>query len=80
MACEIITAEQLAERLHVSRRLVLDWTRDKNDPLPHFRRGRIKLFRWLDDCPDSALKAWFERQECCERAGNIGRGSYSSRQ
>jgi hypothetical protein len=61
MPCEIITAEQLAERWHVTVRWIMDQTRAKVDPLPHFKRGRVKLFRWWD-CPESALQQWFDRQ------------------
>jgi hypothetical protein len=61
MACEIITAEQLAERWHVTVRWIMDQTRTKMDPLPHFKRGRVKLFRWWD-CPNSSLQEWFDRQ------------------
>lgn len=58
--CEVITAEQLAERWHVSVRWVMDQTRTKIDPIPHFKRGRVKLFQWWD-CPDSPLRRWWER-------------------
>lgn len=60
MPCEVITAEQLAERWHVSVRWVMDQTRTKLDPIPHFKRGRVKLFQWWD-CPDSPLRRWWER-------------------
>lgn len=59
--CEIITAEQLAERWHVSERWIMDQTRAAVDPLPHFKRGRIKLFQWWGDCPDSPLRKWWDR-------------------
>ena len=62
MPCEIITAEQLAERWHVTVRWIMDQTRTDVDPLPHFKRGRIKLFHWWDECPDSELQKWFARQ------------------
>jgi len=58
--CEVITAKQLAERWHVSVRWIMDQTRSKVDPLPHFKRGRVKLFLWWD-CPDSPLQKWWER-------------------
>jgi hypothetical protein len=41
--CSRLTADELAERLHVSRRWVLDQTRSKTDPLPHFKRGGTTL-------------------------------------
>lgn len=59
--CEIITAEQLADRWHVSERWIMDQTRASVDPLPHFKRGRIKLFQWWGDCPDSPLRKWWDR-------------------
>ncbi len=59
--CEIITAAQLAERWHVSERWVMDQTRTSVDPLPHFKRGRVKLFQWWGDCPHSPLRKWWDR-------------------
>lgn len=59
--CEIITAEQLAERWHVSVRWIMDQTRASVNPLPHFKRGRVKLFQWWGDCPDSPLRKWWDR-------------------
>ena len=59
--CEIITAEQLAERCQVTERWVMDQTRASIDPLPHFKRGRVKLFQWWADCPDSPLRKWWDR-------------------
>ena len=59
--CEVITAEQLAERWHVTVRWVMDQTRASVDPLPHFKRGRVKLFQWWGDCPDSPLQKWWDR-------------------
>jgi hypothetical protein len=60
--CSRLTANELAERLHVTRRWVLDQTRSKTDPLPHFKRGRVRLFSWFD-CADSPLQAWYSRHE-----------------
>lgn len=67
MPCEIITAEQLSERWHVTVRWIMDQTRAKMDPLPHFKRGRVKLFRWWSDCPDSPLHGWWKRHEIARR-------------
>ena len=60
--CSRLTADELASRLRVSRRWVLEQTRSKVDPLPHFKRGRVKLFSWFD-CPDSPLADWYKRHE-----------------
>lgn len=74
MPCEIITAEELAKRLHVSKRWVMDQTRSKADPIPHFHRGRTRLYEWWD-CSDSALSAWWNRHQCCPRNGSAANGS-----
>jgi len=64
MACEQLTDEQVAEKLQVTPRWVADHARDSNDPLPHFKAGRVRRYAW--DCPDSQLgrllKEWWERR------------------
>lgn len=57
---ELLTAEQLAERLNVPPSWVRDQTRSRAqvDPLPHLRLGRYVRFRW--DSPE--LEAWLRRR------------------
>lgn len=78
MPCEIITADLLAERWHVSVRWVMDNTRSKDDPIPHFKRGRKRLYEWWD-CAESVLQAWWNRHQCCRGNGSNGRANASSR-
>jgi Helix-turn-helix domain len=58
---ELLTAEQLAERLNVPPSWVRDQTRSRAldaDPLPHLRLGRYVRFRW--ESPE--LEAWLRRR------------------
>ncbi len=58
---ELLTAEQLAERLNVPPSWVRDRTRSRAlgaDPLPHLRLGRYVRFCW--DSPE--LEAWLRRR------------------
>jgi predicted DNA-binding transcriptional regulator AlpA len=59
---EILTPEQLAERLQVKRSWVYEQTRDRADirnadPLPFIKLGLYLRFDWKD------VLAWLERQK-----------------
>lgn len=58
---ELLTAEELAERLRVPASWVREQTRFRaleGDPLPHLRLGRYVRFRW--GSPE--LEAWLRRR------------------
>jgi hypothetical protein len=58
---ELLTAEELAERLRVPPSWVREQTRSRaleGDPLPHLRLGRYIRFRW--GSPE--LEAWLQRR------------------
>jgi hypothetical protein len=58
---ELLTAEELAERLRVPASWVREQTRSRaleGDPLPHLRLGRYIRFRW--GSPE--LEAWLRRR------------------
>jgi hypothetical protein len=58
---ELLTAEELAERLRVPPSWVREQTRSRaleGDPLPHLRLGRYIRFRW--GSPE--LEAWLRRR------------------
>lgn len=62
---ELLTSEQLAERLNVPPSWVREQTRSRAldaDPLPHLRLGRYVRFRW--DSPE--LEAWLRRRLCAK--------------
>lgn len=59
---DILTPEQLAERLQVKPSWVYEQTRDRAgirsvDPLPHIKMGRYLRFDWCD------VLAWLERHK-----------------
>lgn len=59
---EILTPEQLAQRLQVKPSWVYEQTRDRagsrsSDPLPHIKMGRYLRFDWCD------VLAWLERHK-----------------
>ena len=57
---DILTPEQLAEALKVSRSWVMDQLRPRNrraNPLPYFRVGRFPRFSW------AAVSAWMATNE-----------------
>ncbi len=59
---EILTPQQLAERLQVKPSWVYEQTRDRSgvrnpDPLPHIKMGLYLRFDWRD------VLAWLERQK-----------------
>jgi len=58
---ELLTAEELAERLRVPASWIREQTRARaleGDPLPHLRLGRYIRFRW--GSPE--LEAWLRRR------------------
>ena len=58
---ELLTAEELAERLRVPASWVREQTRSRaleGDPLPHLRLGRYVRFRW----GSQELEAWLRRR------------------
>ena len=59
---DILTPEQLAQRLQVKPSWVYEQTRDRAgirsaDPLPHIKMGRYLRFDWCD------VLAWLERHK-----------------
>lgn len=59
---EILTPQQLAERLQVKPSWVYEQTRNRSgvrnpDPLPHIKMGLYLRFDWRD------VRAWLERQK-----------------
>ena len=59
---EILTPQQLAERLQVKPSWVYEQTRNRSgmrnpDPLPHIKMGLYLRFDWRD------VLAWLERQK-----------------
>ena len=63
---EILTPQQLAERLQVKPSWVYEQTRNRSgvrnpDPLPHIKMGLYLRFDWRD------VLAWLERQKRRER-------------
>jgi predicted DNA-binding transcriptional regulator AlpA len=59
---DILTPEQLAQRLQVKPSWVYEQTRDRagirsTDPLPHIKMGRYLRFDWCD------VLAWLERHK-----------------
>ncbi len=59
---EILTPQQLAERLQVKASWVYEQTRNRSgvrnpDPLPHIKMGLYLRFDWRD------VLAWLERQK-----------------
>jgi len=60
---ELLTAEELAERLRVPVSWIREQTRSRSlqyDPLPHLRLGRYVRFQW--GSPE--LGAWLRRRLC----------------
>jgi hypothetical protein len=58
---ELLTAEEIAERLRVPASWIREQTRSRsleNDPLPHLRLGRYIRFQW--GSPE--LEAWLQRR------------------
>jgi excisionase family DNA binding protein len=52
---DIITPDELAERLKTSRSWVAEMTRARQrNPIPHYKIGRYLRFNWQDVC------AWLE--------------------
>jgi hypothetical protein len=65
---ELLTADQLAERLNVPPSWVREQTRSRAldaDPLPHLRLGKYVRFRW--ESPE--LEAWLQRRLCAKVKG-----------
>ena len=63
---EILTPQQLAERLQVKPSWIYEQTRHRSavrnpDPLPHIKMGLYLRFDWRD------VLAWLERQKRRER-------------
>ena len=63
---EILTPQQLADRLQVKPSWVYEQTRNRSgvrnpDPLPHIKMGLYLRFDWRD------VLAWLERQKRRER-------------
>jgi len=61
---EILTPQQLAERLQVKPSWIYEQTRNRSgvrnpDPLPHIKMGLYLRFDWRD------VLAWLERQKKC---------------
>jgi predicted DNA-binding transcriptional regulator AlpA len=59
---DILTPEQLAQRLQVKPSWVYEQTRDRagirsTDPLPHIKMGRYLRFDWCD------VLAWLDRHK-----------------
>jgi len=65
---DIVTIDQLAVDLRVSRRTVSRWLRLRNDPLPGCAPGGHKLVFLR-----SAVYAWIERQRTKPRARQLRR-------
>lgn len=60
---ELLTAEELAERLRVPASWIREQTRSRSlqgDPLPHLRLGRYIRFQW--GSPE--LEGWLRRRLC----------------
>ena len=60
---ELLTTEELAERLRVPPSWIREQTRSRSlegDPLPHLRLGRYVRFQW--GSPE--LEAWLRRRLC----------------
>lgn len=58
---ELLTADELAERLRVPASWIREQTRSRSlhgDPLPHLRLGRYVRFQW--GSPE--LEAWLRRR------------------
>jgi hypothetical protein len=58
---ELLTAEELANRLRVPPSWIREQTRSRNlqgDPLPHLRLGRYIRFQWAS----VELQAWLRRR------------------
>jgi excisionase family DNA binding protein len=52
---DILTPEELAERMKTSRAWVFEMTRKRQrNPIPHYKVGRYLRFHWPDVC------AWLE--------------------
>lgn len=65
---ELLTSEQLADRLNVPPSWIREQTRSRAlnaDPLPHLRLGRYVRFRW--ESPE--LEAWLRRRLCAKIVG-----------
>jgi excisionase family DNA binding protein len=63
---EILTPQQVAERLQLPESWVYEQTRNRAsvrvaDPLPHMKVGRYLRFKWSD------VLAWLERQNRNQR-------------
>jgi predicted DNA-binding transcriptional regulator AlpA len=60
---EVLTSAELAQRLKVKESWVIDYSKRcrTHDPIPVFRLGRLRRYRW--GSPE--MNAWLER-----RAGN----------
>ncbi|HSY33917.1 MAG TPA: hypothetical protein VLA42_18195 [Verrucomicrobiae bacterium] len=59
---DILTPQQLADRLQVKRSWIFERTRNRadirnSDPFPFFKLGLYLRFSWADVC------AWIERQK-----------------
>jgi predicted DNA-binding transcriptional regulator AlpA len=57
---EVLTSEELAERLRVPLSWVIEHSKKSktSDPIPVFRLGKFRLHRW--DSPE--MEAWLERR------------------
>jgi Helix-turn-helix domain len=60
---ELLTVEELAERLRVPASWIREQTRSRSlqgDPLPHLRLGRYIRFQW----GSAELEGWLRRRLC----------------
>ena len=60
---EVFEADEFAKKLHVSERWIAEHSRKKRDPLPHFRRGRVRLYSF-----SPAFIAWWNRHSVGQQA------------
>jgi predicted DNA-binding transcriptional regulator AlpA len=61
---DILTPEQLAERLHVSRSWIFEQTRTRakvrhDNPLPYIRLGKFIRFSWTE------VSVWLQDHKSC---------------
>ena len=57
---EVLTSAELAQRLKVKESWVIDYSKRcrTHDPIPVFRLGRLRRYRW----GSTELNAWLERR------------------
>ena len=62
---DILTPDELAQRLKTSRSWVREMTRSRQrNPIPHYKVGRYLRFNWTDVCE------WLERSKEGTASGN----------